>query len=367
MELSVTQENLAKALSNVGRVASNKAGLPILSNILLRTDGNRLLVAATNLEIASTHYIGAKIIKPGAITIPARLVSEFVSSLPKGTVEFKVVDDMHLHISSGSFSSVINGVVADEFPELPTIDETSSVQYSINTAEFKQAVSQTIITASSDSTRPVLTGVYWHSFEGNLYLAATDGYRLAERRLVETSSEVAAIIPTTTLQEVLRTITDDAAEVDLLFDETQVRFRISESELTSRLIDGNYPDYRQLIPATSETNITLNAGEFGRITKIAGLFARESGGSVTLTADKEKQELSIHSIASELGENTSSASAEISADGQVTLNSRYLSDALAVVEGEAVTFRFSGKLSPCVLTAKADDVNYKHVIMPLKS
>lgn len=366
MELSVTQENLTKALSNVGRVASSKAGLPILSNILLRTDGSRLLVAATNLEIASTHYIGAKIVTPGAITIPAKLVSEFISSLPKGTIDLKVKDNA-LSISAGNYSSRINGVVADEFPELPTIDEKASVNYSINPADFKQAVSQTIITSSNDATRPVLTGVYWHSFEGNLYLAGTDGYRLAERRLVETTSEVAAIIPTTTLQEVLRTMTDDVSEVELLFDETQVRFRLGDSEITSRLIDGNYPDYRQLIPANSETNMTIDAAEFVRVTKIAGLFARESGGSVTLSADQEKQTLSIHSIASELGENTSSASAEVSSDGQVTLNSRYLSEALSVIDGAAVEFRFSGKLAPCVLTAKGKDVNYKHIIMPLKS
>lgn len=366
MELSVTQENLTKALSNVGRVASTKTQLPILSNILLRTDGNRLLIAATNLEIASTHLIGAKIIAPGSITIPARLVSEFVASLPKGTVDLKVVSS-HLTISSGSYRSVINGVIADEFPELPTIDETSSIQYSIKTADFKQAVSQTIITSSSDSTRPILTGVYWHSFEGYLYLAATDGYRLSERRLVETASEVAAIIPTTTLQEVLRTITDDASEVDILFDETQVRFRVGESEITSRLIDGSYPDYRQLIPATSETNLVIKSSDFVRITKIAGLFARDSGGSVTLTADHEKQTLAIHSIASELGENTSSTEAEVSSDGQVTLNSRYLADALAVIDGDPVNFRFSGKLAACVLTASGDAVNYKHIIMPLKS
>ncbi len=366
MELSVTQENLTKALSNVGRVASSKTGLPILSNILLRTDSNRLLVAATNLEIASTHLLGAKIITPGAITIPARLISEFIASLPKGTVELKVKDN-HLSISSGSYSSVINGVAADEFPELPTIDETSSIQYSISTAEFKQAVSQTIITASNDSTRPVLTGVYWHSHDGALYLAGTDGYRLSERKLVETTSEVAAIIPSSTLQEVLRTLTDDVTEVDMLFDETQVRFRVGESEIVSRLIDGNYPDYRQLIPATSETTITMAAGEFVRITKIAGLFARESGGSVTLTADKEQQTLSIHSIASELGENTSHSTADVTSDGQVTLNSRYLGEALGVIDGDIVEFRFSGKLAPCVLTAKGDDVNYKHIIMPLKS
>ena len=366
MELTVTQENLAKALGNVGRVASSKTGLPILSNILLRTDGNRLQVAATNLEIASTQHIGAKILKPGAITIPARLVTEFVSSLPKDTVELKVTDNK-LSILSGTFKSTINGVAADEFPELPTIDETSSINYSIAAAEFKAAVSQTIITSSSDSTRPVLTGVYWHSFEGYLYLAATDGYRLAERRLVETGSEVAAIIPTSTLQEALRTLSDDVGEVELLFDETQVRFRVGESEITSRLIDGNYPDYRQLIPTTSETAVSLKAAEFVRVTKIAGLFARESGGSVTLTADSEKNTLSVHSIASELGENTSTASGEVSSDGQVTLNSRYLSEALGVISGDEVEFRFSGKLAPCVLTAKTDDPDYKHIIMPLKS
>lgn len=366
MELTVTQENLTKALGSVGRVASSKTGLPILSNILLRTDGNRLLVAATNLEIASTHYVGAKIITPGSITIPARLVSDFISSLPKGTVELKV-KDAHLTITSGSYTSVINGVVADEFPELPTIDENSSIQYGINATDFKQAVTQTIITSSSDNTRPVLTGVYWHSFEGYLYLAATDGYRLSERRLIETKSEVAAIIPSTSLQEVIRTLSDDSDEVEMLFDETQVRFRVGESEITSRLIDGNYPDYRQLIPATSETNIAIQTSEFVRITKIAGLFARESGGSVTLTADKEKQTLAVHSIASEYGENTSNTPAEISDDGQVTLNSRYLSEALSVIDGDQVEFRFSGKLAPCVLTKKAADVNYKHIIMPLKS
>jgi DNA polymerase-3 subunit beta len=366
MELSVTQENLSKALAAASRVASTKTQLPILSNILLRTDSNRLLVAATNLEIATTQHIGAKIAKPGSITIPAKLVAEFVSSLPKGPVELVVKAD-HLHISAGGYKSVINGTVADDFPELPVIDEDSSVQYSINSDEFKQAVSQTVLTASNDSTRPVLTGVYWHSFEGSLYLAATDGYRLSEKKLFETTSEVAAIIPTSSLQEVLRTMTDDTSEIDVLFDETQVRFRVGDSEVTSRLIDGNFPPYRQLIPETSDTVITISKDDFVRITKIAGLFARESGGSVTLNANKDDGKLSIHSIASQLGENTSEATAEVTSDGQVTLNSRYLADALSVVQGSTVTFRFSGRLAACVLQTKADDVDYKHIVMPMKS
>ncbi|MEI6850918.1 MAG: DNA polymerase III subunit beta [Candidatus Saccharibacteria bacterium] len=366
MELTVTQENLNRALSAVGRVASTKTQLPILSNILLRTDGNRLLVAATNLEIASTQYIGAKISKPGAITIPARLMSEFISSLPKELIELKVINE-NLHIKSGSYTSTINGFIADDFPELPTINEKSSIQYSIKVEDFKHAVSQTIITSSNDSTRPVLTGVYWNSFEGQLFLAATDGYRLAERRLVETKSEVSAIIPTQTLQEVLRNITDDLDEIDILFDETQVRFRINDAEIISRLIDGNFPNYRQLIPSTSETTVTLNKADFIRVTKIAGLFARESGGSVTLTADKDKGCLSVHSIASQFGENNSEANAKVSADGQITLNSRYLSEALSVVDGDEVEFSFSGKIAPCILKSTKKDTDYFHIIMPLKS
>lgn len=366
MELTVTQENFARALSAVGRVASTKTQLPILSNILLRTDGNRLLIAATNLEVATTQYIGAKIAKPGAITVPARLISEFVSSLPKDSIELKVVNN-NIHLKSGNYTSIINGVIADDFPELPTINEKSSINYSINIEDFKQAVTQTVITASSDSTRPVLTGVYWHSHDGQLFLAATDGYRLSERRLVETSSEVSAIIPVQTLQEVLRTIVEDSDTVDILFDETQVRFRINEAEIISRLVDGNFPDYRQLIPKKSDITAILDKQEFVRVTKISGLFARESGGSVTVTVDSDQKTVSLHSIASELGENTSELTAKVSGSGQTTLNSRYLAEALSVLDDEELEFSFSGKLSPCILKSTKKDTNYYHVIMPLKS
>ncbi len=366
MELTVTQENLSRALASCSRVASSKAQLPILSNILLRTDGHRLMVAATNLEIASSQLIGAKIANEGAITIPARLITEFVGSLPRTTVTLKV-EGNHLHITADGYNSTINGAVADDFPELPTINEKTAVSYAITTADLKQAITQTILTASSDSTRPVLTGVYWHSHDGALYLAATDGYRLSQKRLVETKSDVAAIIPTSTLQEVLRTINDDIAEVEVLFDETQVRFRLNDAEITSRLIDGNFPDYRQLIPASSESTVTLPRADFSQITKVAGLFARASGGSITITADAGKGLLSLHSVASELGENTSEVAATVTADGQVTLNSRYLIDALGVIDNPEIIFRFSGKLSPCVLSSSDTNGDYLHIIMPLKS
>lgn len=366
MKLSVTQENLSRALSNISRVASSRNELAILNNILLRTDNNRLLVAATNLEIASTQYIGTKIDKPGSITIPARLITEFISSLPSGTIDLEVKND-HLHITSGKFSSVINGTIADEFPELPTINESDAVVFELSAGELKQAVSQTIIASSSDSTRPILTGVLWHTVDGVLYLAATDGYRLAEKALHKTDLETTSIIPSTSLQEVLRCLSDDNEKIQILFDDTQVSFKTPNLEIISRLIDGKFPDYRQLIPSKSETVVELKKSDFSRITKIASLFARESGGGITLNASSENSLLSIHSIASELGENTSEATAEVTADGEVTINSRYLSEVLSVITGETLTFSFNGKLAPCLLQEKTKKPDFLYIIMPMKS
>lgn len=366
MKLTVTQENLAKALNNISRVASSRNELAILNNILLRTDNNRLLVAATNLEIASTQYIGTKIEKPGSITVPAKLITEFISSLPSDTVSLEVKGD-HLHITSGKFSSVINGIVADEFPELPTVDEETSVIYELFSSDLRQAVSQTIIASSADNTRPVLTGVYWHTHEGHLYLAATDGYRLAEKRLMETKNETEAIIPTSTLQEILRNLPEDTERIQIMFDETQVGFKTPNLEIVSRLIDGKFPDYRKLIPSQSETELEIKKVDFSQITKIASLFARESGGGITLSASHENALLSIHSVASELGENTSEASAVVTKDGEVTINSRYLSEVLNVIIGSTLMFSFNGKLAPCIVKEKAKNPDYLYIIMPLKS
>lgn len=366
MEASLAQEKLAKALAIAGRIATNKANLPVLNNVLLRVDNNQIVIASTNLELAATTSIGAKITKPGSITVPAKLVSEFVSNLPGGIIELSTKGTA-LKLHSGGYISTLNGIEADEFPELPTIDEKTSVHYTISSQDFKQAITQTIFTCSNDVTRPVLTGVYWYSFEGWLYLVGTDGYRLAERRLVETKSEVAAIVPTSTLHEVLRAISDSTEEIDILFDETQVRFRIDEVEITSRLIDGKYPDYKKLLPQNTDPVATVKTNELVRTTKIASLFARESGGSVSLSTEKSSQKVSIESVASEVGENISEIDATVTTDGKVSLNSRYLAEVLSVIDAPELNISYSGKLAPIVITSTDKTPDYTHIIMPLKS
>jgi DNA polymerase-3 subunit beta len=362
MKLVVTQENLSKALQVVGKVATGKTPLPILNNILFRTDKNRLLLAATNLEIAITQYVGSKIEKEGTITIPARLMSEFIGNLPKGNITLEA-DGTKLSIKSGNYQSTINGMLPEEFPALPEV--TVKQQVTLNPAILKRALQQTVLVTSADDTRPVLTGAYFHTHEGRLYIAATDSYRLAERLLGPSDGEISAIIPSQTLQEVLRIMNDDMGEIGLVIDDNQIRFLLEDVEITSRLIDGSFPAYRHLIPAKSDVEVVIDKDEFVRITKIASLFARESAGSVTISADEAKQTLSVHSIASQLGENTSEAAATVSTAGQVTLNSRYLLDALGCIDSPLIRFAF-GEKQPCVL-AGSESAEYKHVIMPLKS
>lgn len=368
MKVEVTQENLARALGNVGRVASSRAGLEILSNILIRTEGKQLLLAATNLEIAATERIGAKISSQGSITVPAKLIYELIHNHPKETITLEVTNTT-LKITSPSNTSSINGIKDDEFPELPVIDESSATSTTLPATLFKHAATQTIVAASTDSTRPVLTGVYWHVIDGYLYMAATDGYRLAEKKVSKIAADVSAIIPTSTMQEVLRTANDDSVQIELLFDDTQVRFRIGDNEITSRLIDGNFPNYRQLIPASSATTFSVEKHDLVQATKLASLFSSGSGGNIRIEAKTEDKKVSITSVASEYGENNSTLSvlSVIGEDAVVSINSRYLIEALAVMDDAQISFGYSGKLAPCVVSSHSKNADYIHIIMPIKS
>ncbi len=367
MEVEVLQERLAKALSVVSRVAaSTKAGLPILSNVLLRAEDKQLTLTATNLELATVEYVNAKIIKNGTITVPARLLADFISNLPKETIKLSV-DGEKLTVAAGKYKSTINGILADDFPELPTIDEKSAVAFKIPADIFKEAINQVIIASSNDTTRPALTGVFFNTFEGALYIAATDGYRLADRKFVDdVKSEIKAIVPTPALREVLSSITDSVEDVEVMIIDTQIQFRIGEVEVTSKLIDASFPDYRQLIPKDTKAKAELDKAELVRMTKVAALFARESGGSVVCEAKKAENSFGVSAVASEVGENSATMEAKVSDDGKVTLNSRYLLDALNVMAENEVEFNFSGKISPVVIRNIKND-NYTHIIMPLKS
>jgi len=363
MKLQVTQENLNKALGTVARVANTRGTLPVLANVLIKTVNNRLSIAATNLDIAITHYIGAKVSEDGAITVPARLMQDFVSSLPGGVIDLNL-DEYKLNISTEKYQSVINGVSAEEFPVMPAIENGKS--WTVAGTVLKRSLQQVVMAASSDEARPVLTGVLVHTNEGKLFMAATDSYRLAEKELAENAEEIELLIPGSAMQDLLRILNDFEGDVSITNDDQQVLFRVGDVELVTRLIEGKYPDYRKLIPQQFAVTSNLKRADLLNVTKVSSLFARESAGSITINVDEESQQLSIRSVASQLGENVATADAKVTGTGVITLNSRYLLDALHALSGDDVTFSFNGKLEPTVIRDPASE-DYTHIIMPLKS
>jgi DNA polymerase-3 subunit beta len=363
MKLQVKQENLAKALSSVARVANSRNTLPILSNVLLKTANNRLNVSATNLDIAITHFVGSKIEKDGAITVPARLMQDFVSSLPNNVLSLELTEN-RLKISTDQYQSAINGILADEFPVMPAISQGVSLK--LPAKDFKKALSQVVFSASNDDSRPVLTGVYFHNATGEVVVAATDSYRLAEAKLAKNKAALNFLVPSTAAADLQRIIADSDKEVSVTHDDQQVLFEVGNASLVARLIEGNYPDYRKLIPTKFATVARLGREDFINIAKVSSLFARESAGSITIKADKSDKEVSINAVASQLGENTARAKASVTGSGEVTLNSRYLIEALNAFNTEQIEFCFNGKLEPCILRSSSEP-GYLHLIMPLRS
>lgn len=366
MKIQLTQQKLSKALGLLSRVASTRTPLPILSNIKLTAHENTFELAATNLEVAITCTIAGKIEKDGVITVPAKLLHDFVAQLPKDltvTLEFQ---ETKLLVKAGSFQSHIQAIAADDFPVIPTI--SSGVRFTTNSQTIKLSLEKTMLASSNDETRPVLGGVYFQTVDKKLHIAATDGYRLAESLIGELEDgEVSAIVPQATLQDTLKIIQEsDEDETTLHFGDGQFSVSTKEVQLVSRLIDGKYPEYRQLIPNQSDIQFEVQKSEFLTAVKLAGLFARESGGSITIAADEEEKKVTVQSVASQVGDNSSAITGTISGSGSVVLNVRYLTDALNCFDSETITFRFSGSISPCVLTSSTQE-GYQHIVMPLKS
>ena len=366
MNIEVSCNKLSHALNTVSRVAVGKVTLPILNNVLIRVDDKKVSLITTNLDMAVVDYLPVSSSENGVITVPAKLLTEFISNLPKSETVKISASDTKVQINAGKYSSTINGAPADDFPELPELDEEKAVTFKLGIDDFKVSVGQVIIASSNDLTRPALTGVYFNTLDGTLAIAATDGYRLAEKKLIEkVESEVKAIVPTITLQEVLRSITDDVEEIEISFNDDLVRFRFGEVEIISKLIDASFPDYQKLIPKNNNIHLELDREELIRTTKLAALFARSVGGSIICEATTPDT-FSIKSVANEFGENDSRIETTVETPGRINLNSRFLLDALNAITDSTVEFHFSDHVAPALLKNKNND-KYTHIIMPLNS
>jgi DNA polymerase-3 subunit beta len=366
MKAQILKENLAKALAITGRVVSSRGSLEILSHIMLSTEKGRLRVSATNLEIGINYWIGGKIEKEGNITVPARLFTDVVNSLSSEKINISV-EELNINIKSEVDNLTIKGLSAEEFPVIPSIKGEPT--FIIKAEVMKDALNLVNFAAALDEARPVLSGVYFNISEDKLILAATDSYRLAEKvvkldKKVEKKLEI--IVPARTMIELTRIISDLNEEIKVFISENQILFSAKDIEFTSRLIEGQFPDYKQIIPGDNETKATVETSEFLNILKVASLFARENANSVTLLV-KPKGEVEIKAISAQIGESDSVIKAEVQGkEGEISFNSKYLLDVLNNLKSKRVTVEISGKLSPGVVKPEKSN-DYIYIIMPLRS
>lgn len=365
MKVSVLKENLAKALSTCGRVVSTRGSLEILSNVMLSTESGRLKISATNLEVGINYWLGAKVEKEGAITVPARLLTDIINSLSSQKVELEV-EELNLHINSEKDKLTVKGISVDEFPLIPSIDNTS---FKISSRVLREALNLVNFAAALDEARPVLSGVYFCVEGDKLTLAATDSYRLAEK-VIKLEKKLAdkyeVIVPARALIELSRTLADFDEDIKVCINDNQILFAASELEFTSRLIEGNFPNYKQIIPENNDTKAVVKATDFASVLKVASLFARENANSVSIFV-RAKGKIEINATSSQIGDSSSVVEAEVTGkDGEISFNSRYILDVLGNLKDEKVEFEISGKLNPGVIRPEGGS-DYTYIIMPLRS
>jgi len=373
MKLSCLQENLSRGLGIVGRAAAIRSTLPITQNILLTAEQSRLKLVATNLEMAATCWAGAKIEEDGAITIPARLLIDFVNSLPNELIEITLPSNSHsVEIKSGRFQAHINGIDAQDFPPVPSV--SGGVIANIASKALSDGIAQVAFATATEESRPVLTGIN-AEFEGErLKLVAADGFRLAVHDMALDSAvdeKTMVIIPTRTLSELNRLLGDQEEPVEITINQqkSQALFRLKNAELVSQLIQGSFPDYSQVIPQSYTTRAVVDVNEFLRIIKMSSIFARDASGIVRLLVTPGSEltpgKLTVSAQAEEIGDNVSEMDALVDGEeAKIAFNARYLSDVLSILHQAQVAIEITTPSSPGIIRPVGVD-NYIHTIMPM--
>ena len=373
MNVSCLQEHLAKGLGIVGRAVAARTTLPITANVLLSTEEGRLKLAATNLEIALSCWIGAQVEEEGAITVPARLLIDLVNSLPSEKIELTLAPrSRQLKLVCARNQATMSGVDADDFPPIPSVEDGGSFQ--LDPQELHAAISQVAISAATDDSRPVLTGVDVVMEGDQLTFAAADGFRLSVRHLqLEKPFEerVEVIIPVRAMTELNRLLPEETEPVEMTFNSTrtQALFKLKNIELVAQLIQGTFPNYSQLIPDEHTSRVVMDAAEFLRETRIASIFARDGSGIVRLQfepgEDVAPGKVTISARAEEIGDNMGELDASVEGEpDKIAFNSTYLQDFLQVVESGRVALEMSGPSRPGVLRPVGDE-RFIHVLMPM--
>ena len=365
MKFIALQSNFIKALNQVSRVVGTRTTLPVLSNVLISAEKGKIKLSATDLEVAVTVRTIGKIEEEGQLTVPARLLTDFISNNNDESIELSTPKENVLHLKSERYEANISGISAEEFPTVPELPKDHFC--SIKIADFADALKKVLIAPANDNTRPVLAGIYFQFSNKILTLAATDSYRLAEIKidLEEELEEKKFIVPARTMAEVLRLISgsDLSENIFISSTENQIVFKIGETAIVSRLIEGAYPNYAQIIPANTKIKIHVDHKELLNAVKMTSFFAKNSANNIRIKT--EENSLVISSVASETGDSQSKIQASI--DGgeiSIAFNARYVLDVLQVLGDQKIRFELNDSMSSGVIRGEKDS-SFIYIVMPL--
>ena len=372
MRVACLQENLAKGLAMVSRAVATRSALPVLANILLRTAGGQLTLSATDLELAISYRVGAKVEEDGAITVPARLLAGFVNSLPPERIDMAVdVRTKSLSLRCAQYEASIKGIDAVEFPLLPAAAADDPI-VTLPAELWREMIEQVTLAAATDESRPVLTGALLRLSGETLTMAASDGFRLSVRtaelpREIEHPQEV--LVPARALQEVGRACGEEPGEpveMSIATLRSQVFFRMGRVSLVSQLLDGSFPDYHRLIPVGYVTRAMLTTAQFRDAVRLALFFARDSANIVRLRLlpgdGASRGQVQVAASSAETGSHAGQLAAVVEGEEMsIAFNARYLLEALSVIRAEQVTLEVTAPTRPGVIKP-AGDPSFMHVI-----
>lgn len=372
MNVSVMQENLARGLGIVSRAVSSRATLPILANVLLKTENSGLKLTATNLEIGINCWVPGKVEAEGEITVPAKLLTDLVSSLPNQKIDLVLsAKDRTLKVSSGGSRSSIKGIDADEFPVVAAIGDTPAT--TVDARALRDALAEVVFAAASDESRPILTGVLTKLSGDSMTLAAADNYRIAVRTCVlgkPVNPELLIVVPARSYAELMRILPDAEQQIEVTVtpNKSQVLFHVEGIDLVSRLIEGQFPNYEPVIPTGHGSRAVIDREAFLAGARRASIFARDSANIVKVELGGEAGDgVAITAHAADIGDNADNLEANVEGSPTtIAFNARYLIDVLANLGAEEAVLELSGPLAPGVIRGVGRD-DYVHVIMPVRT
>lgn len=367
MKLICAQPDLELALSIVSKAITPNTTLPVLNNILLKAEGKKLYFAATNLEVAVQYFIPADVKNEGSITIPAKLIYSYISLLKDANIEISLLEGDTVQLKSPTSQTKIKGIASVEFPTIPKMDKENSIKVGVK--DFETAISQTVFSASTNTSRPVLAGVLFDVNKDNVKIVATDSYRLAEKTLQikdKGNITVQCIIPARTVMELGKILArSEEKDMEISISKNQILFVVGDIQFLSRLIEGKFPPYEKIIPKSTRTKLGILAEDLANIVRRVSLFARENNNNIKLSATNDGK-LSISTDETRVGEERAEISVKIEGENnKIALNAQYLLDVLNCVHGDRILLEIEDKLSPAVVKS-VDDKDYVYIIMPLK-